>query len=153
MQALLNQSSNNLIKKTTVAGCQRGLASMSEAIKERIRLPSMLEKVTYNADDITQHVFNDMYMGWSGFTGVGYPKVVPEMMAQMVEKKNLKDKFGISLVIGASAGASTHNRLAKLNMLKFQAPFQNAKDVKTCINTGKTNFDDTHLSKFPMDLL
>jgi len=48
---------------------------MSEAIKERIRLPSMLEKVTYNADDITQHVFNDMYMGWSGFTGVGYPKV------------------------------------------------------------------------------
>jgi len=153
MQSLLNQSSNNLLKKSTLSGCQRGLASMSEAIKERIRMPSMLNKVTYDADEVTKHCFNNMHMGWSGFTGVGYPKVVPEMMAQMVEKKNLKGKFGISLVIGASAGATTHNRLARLDMLKFQAPFQNAKDVKTCINTGKTNFADTHLSKFPMDLL
>ncbi|ORX41724.1 acetyl-CoA hydrolase [Piromyces finnis] len=152
MQALLNQS-NGLLKKTASIGCQRGLASMSEAIKERIRCPSMLKKVTNNPEDVTKHLFDDMRMGWSGFTGVGYPKVVPEMMAQHVEKNNLKGKFGIHLVIGASAGAAVHNRLAKLDMLKFQAPFQNAKDVKTCINTGKTNFADTHLSKFPVDLL
>jgi len=145
--------SNVAAKKTTLVGCQRGLASMTEALKERIRNPSYLKKVTYNAEDITKHIFDGMHMGWSGFTGVGYPKVVPEMMAQYVEKNNLKGKFGINLVIGASAGAATHNRLAKLDMLKFQAPFQNAKDVKTCINTGKTNFADTHLSKFPLDLL
>jgi len=73
MQAL-NQS-NNLLKKTASVGCQRGLASMSEAIKERIRCPSMLKKVTYNPEDVTKHIFDGMHMGWSGFTGVGYPKV------------------------------------------------------------------------------
>jgi len=48
---------------------------MSEAIKERIRCPSMLKKVTYNPEDVTKHIFDGMHMGWSGFTGVGYPKV------------------------------------------------------------------------------
>jgi len=74
MQALLNQS-NVALKKTSLLGCQRGLASMSEAIKERIRKPSFLSKVTYNPEDVTKHIFDGMHMGWSGFTGVGYPKV------------------------------------------------------------------------------
>jgi len=67
--------SNVAAKKTTLVGCQRGLASMTEALKERIRNPSYLKKVTYNAEDITKHIFDGMHMGWSGFTGVGYPKV------------------------------------------------------------------------------
>lgn len=45
----------------------------SAALKARIRRPSMLKKLC-KAEDLLHHFPNGSYLGWSGFTGVGYPK-------------------------------------------------------------------------------
>lgn len=45
----------------------------SAALKARIRRASMLSKLCH-PEDLLQHFPNGAYVGWSGFTGVGYPK-------------------------------------------------------------------------------
>jgi hypothetical protein len=44
----------------------------SAALKARIRRPSLLKKLT-RPEDLMHHFPNGSYIGWSGFTGVGYP--------------------------------------------------------------------------------
>lgn len=45
----------------------------SAALKARVKRPSMLKKLC-SPEDMLQHFPNGTYIGWSGFTGVGYPK-------------------------------------------------------------------------------
>jgi len=45
----------------------------SAALKQRIRNPALLKKLC-KPEDMMQHFPNGAYIGWSGFTGVGYPK-------------------------------------------------------------------------------
>ncbi|MBE3050197.1 hypothetical protein IMZ48_48410 [Candidatus Bathyarchaeota archaeon] len=51
-------------------------ARVSSALKSRVHRASMLKKVC-NPEDMLPHFPNGTYMGWSGFTGVGYPKYDP----------------------------------------------------------------------------
>jgi acetyl-CoA hydrolase len=55
----------------------------SAALKARIRRPSMLKKLC-RAEDMLPHFPNGAYIGWSGFTGVGYPKSVPPIPLLML---------------------------------------------------------------------
>lgn len=48
----------------------------SAALKSRVRRPSLLKKLAHPQDLIPLFP-NGAYIGWSGFTGVGYPKYVP----------------------------------------------------------------------------
>lgn len=52
--------------------------SVSALLKSRVRRPSYLQKVC-KAEDLIHHFPNGTYIGWSGFTGVGYPKYVPRL--------------------------------------------------------------------------
>jgi acetyl-CoA hydrolase len=45
----------------------------SAALKARVRSPSLLKKVC-KPEDLLHHFPHGAYIGWSGFTGVGYPK-------------------------------------------------------------------------------
>lgn len=47
----------------------------SNALKARIRNPALLKKLA-RPEDLMHHFPNGAYIGWSGFTGVGYPKYV-----------------------------------------------------------------------------
>jgi acetyl-CoA hydrolase len=47
----------------------------SAALKSRVRRPSLLKKLAH-AEDLIPLFPNGAYIGWSGFTGVGYPKCV-----------------------------------------------------------------------------
>jgi acetyl-CoA hydrolase len=47
----------------------------SALLKSRVRRPSYLKKLA-KAEDLLHHFPNGAYIGWSGFTGVGYPKYV-----------------------------------------------------------------------------
>ena len=48
----------------------------SALLKSRIRRPSYLNKLA-KAEDLIDLFPHNSYIGWSGFTGVGYPKFVP----------------------------------------------------------------------------
>ncbi len=52
-----------------------GAAIASAALKARVRRPSMHSKVVH-PEDLMKLFPNGSYIGWSGFTGVGYPKYV-----------------------------------------------------------------------------
>jgi len=55
--------------------------------------------------------------------------------------------------VGASSGAETENRWARLNMIERRSPHQVGKEISKGINNGQINFFDKHLSMFPVDLM
>lgn len=79
--------------------------------------------------------------------------MVPTALADHVEKNNLQGKLKYNLFVGASSGAETENRWARLNMIDRRAPHQVGKEIAKGINNGNINFFDKHLSMFPADLV
>jgi acetyl-CoA hydrolase len=79
--------------------------------------------------------------------------MVPTALANHVEKNNLQGKLKYSLFVGASSGAETENRWARLNMIERRSPHQVGKDIAKGINNGNIKFFDKHLSMFPSDLV
>ena len=78
---------------------------------------------------------------------------IPSMLADHVEANNLQGKLKYSLFVGASSGAETENRWARLNMIERRSPHQVGKEIAKGINNGNINFFDKHLSMFPVDLV
>lgn len=79
--------------------------------------------------------------------------MVPTALANHVEKNNLQGQLKYSLFVGASSGAETENRWARLNMIERRSPHQVGKDIAKGINNGDIKFFDKHLSMFPSDLV
>lgn len=127
-------------------------AIASAALKSRVRRTSLYNKIA-NPDDLIKLFPNGSYIGWSGFTGVGYPKKIPTMLADHVEKNDLQGKLKYSLFVGASSGAETENRWAALDMIERRSPHQVGKSIAKGINEGRIQFFDKHLSMFPADLV
>jgi acetyl-CoA hydrolase len=78
---------------------------------------------------------------------------VPVALADHVEKNNLQGKLKFNLFVGASSGAETENRWARLNMIERRSPHQVGKEIARGINNGNIQFFDKHLSMFPVDLM
>lgn len=123
----------------------------SALLKERVRRPALLKKIA-RAEDLVPLFKDDDWMGWSGFTGVGYPKLVPTALADHVEQKGLQGQMRFNLFVGASVGPETESRWATLNMINRRAPHQVGKPIASGINEGRINFFDKHLSMFAQDL-
>jgi acetyl-CoA hydrolase len=120
-------------------------------LEERVRMKSLLSKVM-KAEDTIQFFKPGMNLGWSGFTPVGYPKMVPIAVADYVEKNNLQGKWKFNLFIGASVGAECEDRWASLDMIDRRWPYQTGKELGKAINSGKIRMGDKHLSMFAQDL-
>ncbi|KIM37155.1 hypothetical protein M413DRAFT_448664 [Hebeloma cylindrosporum] len=94
------------------------LSTPSAALRERVKRPAYFNKLS-NPEDLAP-LFK---IGWSGFTGVGYPKVVPTAIADHVEANNLqanpetKKKF--NLFVGASVGPEVEDRWARMDIALF----------------------------------
>lgn len=124
----------------------------SAALKARVPRQSYLKKLA-KAEDLIDYFPHGSYIGWSGFTGVGYPKKIPTALAEHVERNNLQGKLKYNLFVGASSGAETENRWARNNMIERRAPHQVGKEIARGINNGNIKFFDKHLSMFPVDLM
>ncbi|SJM87273.1 Acetyl-CoA hydrolase [Zygosaccharomyces bailii] len=124
--------------------------SVSQLLKERVRYAPYLSKVK-EASELIPLFKRGQYLGWSGFTGVGAPKVVPDALAEHVEKNNLQGQLSFNLFVGASAGPE-ECRWAENDMILRRSPHQVGKPISKAINAGRINFFDKHLSMFPQDL-
>lgn len=82
-----------------------------------------------------------------------HSRKVPTALADHVEKNNLQGKLKFSLFVGASSGAETENRWARLDMIERRTPHQVGKEIARGINEGRIKFHDRHPSQFPMDLV
>lgn len=124
---------------------------MSGALRQRCHYSPYLSKVCSAKDTIP--LFKDgQYIGWSGFTPVGDPKVVPIALAEYVEQNHLQGKLRFNLMIGASSGKKNEDRWAEDNMISSRYPYQTSEHLRKNINNGTTLYADKHLSMFPQDL-
>ncbi|CAO3643132.1 unnamed protein product [Mucor hiemalis] len=128
------------------------MASVSSALKSRVRCPQLLENVM-KPEETLKFFKGGQYLGWSGFTGVGYPKMIPVALADHVEKNQLQGKMKFNLFVGASSGAECEDRWAELDMIDRRYPHQVGKNIKKGINEGRIRFADKHLSMFAQDLV
>lgn len=129
----------------------RSFSGVSGTFKERCKYAPYLSKVCDPADTVKYFKNND-YIGWSGFTPVGDPKVVPIAVAEHVEKNHLQGKLAFNLFAGASMGAHNEDRWAENNMILTRWPYQNSGPLRKGMNSGTVKFGDKHLSQFPQDL-
>ncbi|KAE9398209.1 acyl-CoA carboxylate CoA-transferase [Gymnopus androsaceus JB14] len=138
-----------------VRNVSRTTLTPSAALLERVQRPAYLKRLA-RPEDLVPLFKDDDYIGWSGFTGVGYPKTMPTAIADDIESNNLqadpatKKKF--NLFVGASVGPEVEDRWAALDMIARRYPHQVGKEVAKGINAGRIEFADKHLSMFPQDL-
>lgn len=121
-------------------------------LKSRIRCKALHSKIK-TAEEVIPLFKDGMNLGWSGFTPVGYPKVIPKALADHVEANNLQGKLRFNLLIGASVGIETEDRWASLDMIARRWPYQSGKNIQKGINSGRILMHDKHLSMFAQDLV
>ena len=86
-------------------------------------------------------------VGMSGFTGSGYPKVVPVALAKRIEEaNNAGEKFRIGVWTGASTAPELDGALAKVDGVEMRLPYQSDPVCRKRINAGEMEYLDIHLS-------
>ena len=87
-------------------------------------------------------------VGMSGFTGSGYPKVVPLALARRIEAAHAAgDPFRLRVWTGASTGPELDGALAKADGIEFRLPYNSDPIAREKINRGEMDYFDMHLSQ------
>jgi len=115
------------------------------AIKERIKNSELRKKVVY-ATDAAQLVGNGFRVGMSGFTGSGYPKLVPQALAERILREHSSGgKFRITVITGASTSSELDGALAMVDGIELRLPYNSDPICREKINFGKIEYVDMHL--------
>ena len=117
------------------------------SLADRIRHPGLLAKVM-SAQDAADLIPIGANVGMSGFTGAGYPKVVPQALAQRLAALHAAGRTDarIGLWTGASTAPELDGALAKANGIEMRLPYQSDPTCRKLINEGKMLYTDMHLS-------
>jgi len=115
---------------------------MHETYRERIRMPSLLARVS-TATAAAEWIQDGMTVGMSGFTRAGDAKVVPLALAERARRERLK----ITLMTGASLGSDVDKTLTEAGVLARRIPFQADATLRAAINRGEVMYIDHHLSE------
>lgn len=86
-------------------------------------------------------------VGMSGFTGAGYPKLVPVALAQRI-RESIADgnEFKIGVWTGASTAPELDGALAEADGVELRLPYQSDPITRAKINDGSIDYIDQHLS-------
>jgi len=100
-----------------------------------------------NAEDAAALIKHGDVVGFSGFTGSGYPKAVPTALAEQAKAAHAKgDAFRINALTGASTGPELDGYLADANCIEFRLPYNSDPIARNRINAGEMGYFDMHLS-------
>ena len=100
-----------------------------------------------SADDAAALIHNGDNIGFSGFTGAGYPKAVPGALATRIKAAHAHgDEFRIGVYTGASTAPELDGALAETGGISFRAPYQSDPIMRKMINKGVSEYSDMHLS-------
>lgn len=119
-------------------------------MSERIANAKLASKVM-TAEEAAQFVNHGDKVGISGFTGAGYPKVLPTAIAERAKEAHARgDEYMIDLFTGASTAPDCDGVLAEADALRFRTPYQSDPILRSKINDGTTLYADYHLSESPI---
>lgn len=112
---------------------------------ERIKNAELLKKVT-TPEAAASCIKNGMTVAVSGFTVVGYPKVIP---AELAKRADNGEDLKITLITGGNVGDEVDGVLSRSHVLARRYGFQNNKDLRAQINSNEVKFVDTHVGGVP----
>jgi succinyl-CoA:acetate CoA-transferase len=113
---------------------------------DRIQNPVLKTKIM-SAEAAAALIPAGANVGMSGFTGAGYPKAVPQALANRIERLHAAgEEFRIGLWTGASTAPELDGALAKVNGIGMRLPYQSDPTVRRQINAGQMQYTDIHLS-------
>ena len=118
------------------------LSEYFDECKDRIRCNKLKDKLI-SADDAAMFIQNGMTIGCSGFTPVGYPKVMPIAIAERAKKYG---PVPLSVWSGSSSGKELDETLALAGCIKCRYPYQSNNILRKMINDGSIDYSDYHLS-------
>ena len=91
-------------------------------------IPEKLRTRVMSAEDAAALIGENMCVGFSGFTLVGNPRVIPIAIAKLGKAKNM------SVLTGASVDDSLDGALARAGLMKYRTPYQSNKSVRAGVN-------------------
>ena len=119
---------------------------MSNIDPKRIAHPGFRAKVV-SAEDAAALIKHGDIVGFSGFTGAGYPKAIPTALAAQAKAKHAAgEPFRINALTGASTGPELDGYLADANCIEFRLPYNSDPIARNRINKGEMGYFDMHLS-------
>jgi succinyl-CoA:acetate CoA-transferase len=112
----------------------------------RILCP-VLSTRTSTAEDAARLIDPGDNVGFSGFTGAGYPKVVPRALAaRMAASHGRGEDFRVGLWTGASTAPDADGVLAEVHGISTRLPYNSDPTLRALINSGEVDYVDEHLS-------
>jgi len=100
-----------------------------------------------SARDAASLIPSGVNVGMSGFTGAGYPKAVPQALAEHIRDHRARgENFRISVWTGASTAPELDGALAEVDGIEMRLPYQSDPTCRQKINDGKMEYMDIHLS-------
>ena len=108
------------------------------------RVCQALHSRIQSAQQAAALIKSGMTLGMSGFTIVGYPKAIPQALIQSGHAKDL------TLCIGASAGDELDGAMVRHGLVARRYSYQSNKDMRDAINGGTVDYNDMHVSQFPL---
>ncbi len=100
-----------------------------------------------SAEEAAQKIQDGDRVGFSGFTGAGYPKAVPGALAEQMRAAHEAGKpFTIASYTGASTAPEHDGALAAVDGISIRMPYQSDPVMRGKINAGVSEYSDVHLS-------
>ena len=114
---------------------------------DRIQNTSLLTKVM-SAAQAAALIPVGANVGMSGFTGAGYPKAVPQALADRLAALHAAGQTDarIGLWTGASTAPELDGALAQAQGIEMRLPYQSDPTCRKLINAGQMLYTDMHLS-------
>lgn len=100
-----------------------------------------------SASDAAALIKHGMNLGFSGFTGSGYPKALPVALAEKIKEAHARgEEFQVGVWTGASTAPELDGELADVNGISYRMPYQSDPSMRNKINEGVSYYQDIHLS-------
>jgi len=120
--------------------------SADVAASNRIHHPALQNKIM-SADAAAALIPAGSNVGMSGFTGAGYPKLIPAALARRIEASHAAGQpFKVGVWTGASTAPELDGALAKVDGIEMRLPYQSDPECRRRINAGEMEYIDIHLS-------
>ncbi|WP_199590018.1 acetyl-CoA hydrolase/transferase family protein [Bremerella cremea] len=114
---------------------------------QRIQCSALKSKVM-SAEAAAELIKPGSTIGMSGFTGSGYPKLVPQALAARIEQARAAgNPFRVKIWTGASTGPELDGALASADGIEFRLPFNSDPIARDKINRGEMDYLDMHLGQ------
>lgn len=112
-----------------------------------------LKSLVMTADEAAAKINPGDQIGFSGFTGAGYPKEFPQALARRIKEAHDRgEEFKVNVLTGASTAPELDGALAEVNGVNWRMPYQSDPALRTRINKGDAFYSDIHLSHSGMYL-